>query len=344
MTPEDFPGIWEGHRYDLRKPKGATHQAGRTLDWFVCSSSLGEGSVSTEQLPRADHLAVTTSIGAVCDLGLGVGLRTPRAFRPEALAELRERPGWDAQALDPGVQDWESFTTAAEELLTAAQGLSGPEYVGRGVAPRLQKLRVSRPQAVGTGLNRQYCAMWLARSRRGRLAELLRLGRGRCREARQLRARTEGVPEFSADLLGRWEAAIRRQRRHRWLSWATAQRARGGGGVFKWMQRLGPELGMAALLPGGSNAERVEQGWAEWSSLWAEGAPVANAGERGGPPLTPIQPGQLRSALLRMSTRKSKGADGWGPHELGTLPAPYLARLCSLFFRAGSRTERGRKG
>ena len=31
-----------------------------------------------------------------------------------------------------------------------------------------------------------------------------------------------------------------------------------------------------------------------------------------------------------MSPRKSRGADGWGPHELGSLPLAYLRNLSTL--------------
>ena len=64
---------------------------------------------------------------------------------------------------------------------------------------------------------------------------------------------------------------------------------------------------------------------------------VAALGGGAGPALPPIDPERLRGILLRMSPRKSRGADGWGPHELGSLPLPYHERLREL--RLASEAE-----
>ena len=144
-----------------------------------------------------------------------------------------------------------------------------------------------------------------------------------------MRARLEGAPDFSERLLRKWQAAIRRRHGARWRSWVEGQRAKGGGAIYKWMQRLGPDEGLAGLGGAGSNAERVEAGWAAWSALWVGGSalrgPVLEAA-----PLPVITAEALRAALRRMSPRKSRGADGWGPRELGSLPTSYLQGLCRL--------------
>jgi len=95
------------------------------------------------------------------------------------------------------------------------------------------------------------------------------------------------------------------------------------------MQRLGPDVGLSGLGGEGTNEARTEAGWEAWSGLWAGGAEV-QAVPAEAEALEPIPPATLREALRRMSPRKSRGADGWGPRELGSLPLSYLAVLSRL--------------
>jgi len=191
-------------------------------------------------------------------------------------------------------------------------GLEGEEYLCRGRGVVLKRLRVTRPQVLGVGLNRFYCAAWRAALRRRRLAELRQAGQDDNVEASKLRAHLAGAPVVSEDVLRRWLSAIRRRRGARWRDWVEGQRARGGGAIYRWMQRLGPDVGLSGMGGEGTNEARVEAGWEAWSGLWAGGAEV-QAVPTEAEALEPIPPETLREALRRMSPRKSRGVGkGWG--------------------------------
>ena len=138
---------------------------------------------------KSDHLAATTTLGALPWASLGWGVRAARAFPPEALEALWQDEAWETAAVPPGLEDWDSFTRAAEAALADRLGLEGAEFFGRGRGVKVQHLQVSRPLVLGAGLNKHYCAAWRAAVRRRRLAELEEAGRGAVVEAWRLRVR-----------------------------------------------------------------------------------------------------------------------------------------------------------
>ena len=56
-----------------------------------------------------------------------------------------------------------------------------------------------------------------------------------------------------------------------------------------------------------------------WGDLWKGGKPhVPHKGAQ----LPPLTGDDIRKVLTKLSGRKAKGPDGWGPKELLTLPPP----------------------
>ena len=85
--------------------------------------------------------------------------------------------------------------------------------------------------------------------------------------------------------------------------------------------------------------QRAQYALSEWSKYWQ--------GEEGyetqqGEALRPITVYRIKKVLNRMSPRKAKGLDHWGPDELKELPHTYLEGLADIL-NAAENVENGRQ-
>ena len=133
------------------------------------------------------------------------------------------------------------------------------------------------------------------------------------------------------------------QRKKGWRKYVATQNAKAGGALYKWVQRHNMEPHLTALNPGPNGvtktvASRLKQATRTWGELWAGGRPHTPLK---GPALTPLTGAQIRQVLTKLSGRKAKGPDGWGPKELLTLPEAWTDRLAE-FYTVGTQQQLAR--
>ena len=162
------------------------------------------------------------------------------------------------------------------------------------------------------------------------------MGKGHQAEGAALRWRLKGrthLTEEELALLGKWETAVTLQRRKSWRKYVLTQNSKGGGALYKWVQRSNMEPHLTTLKPGPQGAPnnlttRLRQATEVWGDLWKGGRPHTT---HPGDPLPPLTGADIRNVLNRLSGKRARGPDEWGPEELLTLPPSWTDRLAEFY-------------
>ena len=168
-----------------------------------------------------------------------------------------------------------------------------------------------------------------------RLNTLIRAARAQTVEAQQLREKLRGkfqLSEAEETTLKNWLAAIEKQRRRMWKRYVADQNSKGGGKLYKWVQRTAAEPHLTTLQsenPTGDNTlqGRIHSATEVWHKLWEGGQhhiPTFNH------KLRPLTGTDIHKVLKGMSENKAKGADGWSPKELFSLPMSWLNKVATF--------------
>ena len=338
LEPQEVRPTW-GRGGTYHTPQVPTQTFGKIIDWFLTSPILQPTVPDTQCLPGTDHAAVLLTLPGDIPSTLGWRLAQPTALDREALEVLRrpeQQSKWQDHFGTPP-DSWAEWNEQAEHKLCTAIGVSPPSNPTRGAPIRYIKQTISRPQIdrLAVGANRAMAKLRLRQARVQRLNTLIRNGAGEAAEAVSLRTKLKGKLEVDANeahILKRWGEAVEKQRKRAWSKYVQTNNATGGGKLFKWVQRTQMEVHLTQLKaqsPTGENtlAGRLQAAAATWHLLWEGGRPHIPSFHTA---LRPLTGEDLRKVLQKLPEGKARGADGWAPKELLSLPVSWLDKLAEF--------------